>query len=69
MELLEGRRLMAVDTQPLHNGLIAHDVNKDFTVSPLDALLVINALNKKSNGVSGEGEAGSAKSFVDVSGD
>ncbi len=69
MELLEGRRLMAVDTQPFHNGLIANDVNKDFTVSPLDALLVINALNKKATGVSGEGEAGSAKSFVDVSGD
>ncbi len=70
MEMLEGRRLMAADTLPLHNGLIATDVNKDFTVSPLDALLVINALHKQSAGqsASGEGE-GSKPSFVDVSGD
>lgn len=68
MELLEGRQLMAADTiAPLHNSLIAADVNKDFNVSPLDALLVINSLNRKAAG-SGEGE-GSAAAYVDVSGD
>lgn len=68
MEMLEGRRLMAVDSQPLHNGLIAEDVNRDFSISPLDALLVINALNR-SKGPTGEGESGTAKPYVDVSGD
>ena len=68
MEMLEGRRVMAADSLPLHNGLIAEDVNKDFSVSPLDALLVINALHRQANG-SGEGEGSSATAFVDVSGD
>lgn len=68
MEMLEGRRVMAADSLPLHNGLIAEDVNKDFSVSPLDALLVINALHKQANG-SGEGEGSNVKTFVDVSGD
>ena len=67
MELLEGRQLLAADLS-LHNRLIPEDVNKDFTVSPLDALLVINALNRRGKG-GGEGEASSANRFVDVSGD
>ncbi len=67
MELLEGRRLMAADL-PLHNRLIAEDVNKDFNVTPLDAMLVINALNRNSTRA-GEGEVGPATHFTDVSGD
>ncbi len=61
---------MAADFVPLHNRLIAEDVNRDFSVSPIDALLVINALynNRKGIGV-GEGESGSSRAYLDVSGD
>lgn len=70
MESLENRSLMAVDLQ-YHNELIAEDVNQDFKVSPIDALLVINALNKARSGASGEGEGeGGGRTFkTDVSGD
>ncbi len=66
MESLEGRALMATDLQ-FHNELIAEDVNQDFSVSPIDALLVINALNKTKTSASGEGEGGVF--LADVSGD
>ncbi len=67
LESLEGRRLMAADLQ-FHNQLIAEDVNRDFHISPVDALLVVNALNGRArNSASGEGEPTTA--FVDVSGD
>ncbi len=75
MELLEGRRVMAADTQlPLHNALMAPDVNRDFSVSPVDALLVINALHARSRGGVGEGESPysytpNKDSFLDVSND
>jgi Bacterial Ig domain/Dockerin type I domain/SdrD B-like domain len=69
MESLEGRALMASDLQ-FHNELIAEDVNQDFDVSPIDALLVINTLNKNIATPSGEGEGGSkGKLLADVSGD
>ncbi len=57
VEALERRDLMAADF--LHNPLIAQDVNGDFRVTPLDALSVINHLNRQyRRGVgSGEGEA------------
>ncbi|MEZ6075727.1 MAG: dockerin type I domain-containing protein [Pirellulaceae bacterium] len=42
----EARRLLAADLSPNHNYFIAEDVNMDFVVSPMDALLVINALNQ-----------------------
>ena len=67
MELLEGRQLLAADSS-LHNRLIPEDVNKDFNVSPLDAMLVINALHRRATG-SGEGEASTNKFLTDVSGD
>jgi len=68
MESLEGRALMATDLQ-FHNELIAEDVNQDFSVSPIDALLVINALNKTRT-ASGEGEGGAKGALLaDVSGD
>ncbi len=78
MEMLEGRRVMAGDASaPLHNALIAADVNRDFSVSPLDALLVINALHKAratSGAAAGEGELPSSSTktppkFYDVSND
>lgn len=50
LESLEDRRLLAVDIPfPHHNELITTDVNGDFTVSAVDALLVINELNKGGN--------------------
>ena len=69
MESLEGRALMASDLQ-FHNELIAEDVNQDFDVSPIDALLVINTLNKSIATPSGEGEGGAKGNLLaDVSGD
>lgn len=43
VESLEARQLLAADLAPNQNPFIAEDVNLDFRVSPLDALLVINA--------------------------
>ncbi|MDX1927714.1 MAG: Ig-like domain-containing protein [Pirellulaceae bacterium] len=60
---------MATDLQ-FHNELIAEDVNQDFDVSPIDALLVINTLNRNITAPSGEGEGGSkGRLLADVSGD
>lgn len=47
---------MAADTQVFANYLIAEDVNMDFRVSPMDALLVINQLNARGTGLTGSGE-------------
>lgn len=74
MESLEGRRLLAadlgVDPTPFHNPLIAEDVNYDFNISPLDALLVINELNAEgSRGLESGPVDPQGKSFIDVSGD
>ena len=44
-ERLELRTMMAGDANPFHNSFYAQDVNGDYAASPLDALLVINALN------------------------
>jgi hypothetical protein len=57
LESLEGRRLLAADTSLSSNFLIAEDVNKDFRVSAMDALVVINHLNARSAS-QGEGEFG-----------
>jgi hypothetical protein len=45
-ETLDSRHLMASDVFPHHNFAISEDVNLDFKVAPLDALMVINALNR-----------------------
>jgi len=57
LESLEGRRLLTADTQLTSNFLIAEDVNNDFRVSAMDALVIINHLNARSS-ASGEGEMG-----------
>ncbi len=67
MEGLEDRKLMASDTAP-HNVLIAEDVNRDFLVTPLDALLVITHLQRVRSVGLGEGESGGTI-YSDVSGD
>jgi hypothetical protein len=73
LEPLEGRRLLAADlggSVGNHNYLIAEDVNQDFTVSPVDALLVINALNNGGSRSFGEGEVASGVAAkLDVNGD
>lgn len=56
VEGLERRELMAADTAvAMYNPLIANDVSGDFAVTPLDALLVINALNTQSRGIANFG--------------
>jgi hypothetical protein len=68
MESLEGRQLLAADLLPDHNYLIAEDVNQDFAVTPLDALLVVNAINGR-NAAHGEGEQPAFSPKVDTNGD
>jgi hypothetical protein len=52
----------------LHNGRNSLDVNNDGFISPIDALGVINFLNRGRFG-GGEGEGGSSNLFVDVNND
>lgn len=56
----------------LQNLALPQDVNNDGSVSPIDALLIINMMSRLGS-VSGEGEQGSAPAapsmFVDVNGD
>ncbi len=70
VESLEARQLLAADLAPNQNPFIAEDVNLDFRVSPLDALLVINALNESGARSFAEGEIQSGVSqMLDVNGD
>lgn len=70
LETLEGRRLLAADLSANHNYFMAEDVNMDFVVSPMDALLVINALNQGGARSFGEGETGTElNALLDVNGD
>jgi len=50
LESLERRELMASDFAPFHNYLASSDVDGDFKISPLDALMVINQLNTSGAG-------------------
>jgi hypothetical protein len=68
-EQLENRQLLASDFSPHHNSLIAEDVNLDFAVSPLDALLVINAINDGGINGFGEGETSELAVKLDVNAD
>ena len=47
LERLEARDLMAV--APVHNTIFPQDVDGDLQLSPLDALIVINVLNRSSD--------------------
>ncbi|RMF39885.1 MAG: tandem-95 repeat protein [Planctomycetota bacterium] len=70
LEALEGRRLLAGDVASFHNYLIAQDVNRDFNVSPLDALITINSLNAGQSGALPAGASVRTDSpLVDVNGD
>lgn len=59
LESLEERQLLAADIHVVdnHNYLIAEDVNGDFRISAMDALVIINQLNARSSGTSASGEA------------
>ncbi len=74
LESLEGRRLLAADfSLTHHNYLIAEDVNQDFRITPLDALLTINELNRTGSralDASGEGTGeDQSPTYFDVNGD
>ena len=69
-ESLEQRQLLAGDvvTSPHHNSWHALDVNNDLRVTPTDALVVLNDLNR--SGVRElNGESPSPSKFIDVNGD
>jgi hypothetical protein len=73
LEPLEGRRLLAADLGlPYHNFLIAEDTNRDFKVTPLDVLVVVNEVNRRGMGPLGDSEGeenGSNGLKFDVNGD
>jgi hypothetical protein len=60
--------MLAGDTStPLH--VVALDVNADGALSPLDALMVVNQLNRASQGASGEAPADTIRRLLDVNAD
>ena len=70
LETLEHRQLMANDVSPNHNDIWATDVNRDFVVSPLDALLIINDLNLKgTRQVDPNFDPSSGEALLDVNND
>jgi len=69
-EALERRELMAGEVAAAlhHNSWFGKDVNNDLRVTPLDALMVINELNR--GGARGlAGETAIPSKFIDVNGD
>jgi hypothetical protein len=62
-EKLEGRAMMASDV--MHNFIFPHDVDDDGSVTPLDALIVINHLNRGG----ADDSVSSARQFHDVDDD
>ena len=70
LESLERRELMASDFAPFHNYLASTDVDGDFKISPLDALMVINQLNTSGSGsLSGRSAPQSRSGLVDADAD
>ncbi|MCA9191340.1 MAG: tandem-95 repeat protein [Planctomycetales bacterium] len=72
MESLENRELLAADTSlPFHNPLISEDVDYNFSVTPRDALMIINEINSRGSYDLGDqpDASRSAPAFLDVSGD
>lgn len=70
LESLERRELMAADFAPFHNYLASADVDGDFKISPLDALMVINQINTNGSGsLAGRQAPTTRVGLVDVDGD
>ncbi len=65
-ELLEKRQLLASDWQ---NAVLPADVDQSAFVSPLDALIVINRLNRVGSGMLPVRDFNSMEPFYDVDGD
>ncbi|MGN6545902.1 MAG: dockerin type I domain-containing protein, partial [Aureliella sp.] len=63
--------MMAGDVYlPYHNDLIPEDTNQDYSISALDALVVINAINAgQLGGLSSPGVGKADGPMLDVSGD
>ncbi|MFZ4080539.1 MAG: tandem-95 repeat protein [Pirellula sp.] len=70
LESLERRELMASDFAPFHNYLASTDVDGDFKISPLDALMVINQLNTSGSGsLAGRAAPSTRSGLVDADAD
>ena len=70
LESLERRELMASDFAPFHNYLASTDVDGDFKISPLDALMVINQLNTSGSGsLAGRSAPSTRSGLVDADAD
>lgn len=70
LESLERRELMASDVAAFHNYLAPSDVDGDFKISPLDALVVINALNTSGAGSLANRQAPQTRTgLIDADGD
>lgn len=69
MEWLEKRELMAADVAMFQNPVIAYDVDGDYSISPLDALTVINRINQQGAGSLEGQEPEPGEGFIDVDGD
>lgn len=70
LESLERRELMAADFAPFHNYLASTDVDGDFKISPLDALMVINQINTTGSGsLAGRQAPTTRVGLVDADGD
>ena len=70
LESLERRELMAADIAPFHNYLASTDVDGDFKISPLDALMVINQINTTGSGsLAGRQAPTTRVGLVDADGD
>jgi hypothetical protein len=70
LESLERRELMAADFAPFHNYLASTDVDGDFKISPLDALMVINQINTTGSGsLAGRQAPATRVGLVDADGD
>jgi hypothetical protein len=68
-ETLESRQLLAGDLLVGHNYSLPEDVNGDWKVTPLDAMLVINQIRRSGGGGSLEGlQANELEHFYDVAG-
>ena len=70
LESLERRELMAADFAPFHNYLASTDIDGDFKISPLDALMVINQINTTGSGsLAGRQAPTTRVGLVDADGD
>lgn len=68
-ETLEDRKLLAGDS-PWHNGALPTDVNADKVVTPVDALVVINELNRTgARDLALDSASGESSNLLDVSND